>query len=141
MLDRFSAGLEKIRYIKTMNTDTAKLRSIFYCLPLALLLSSVSVFAHDVVGLDGKPTHQHVYKNGGFGNGPISGHAAKPAGSRGIVIWDSAPSRSYAKPQTGLRIPSNPFSKRDPQRDAKSMYKQKPTFSKNQDRTPDVKPQ
>lgn len=124
-----------------MNTYTLKFRSIIYALPAAFLLSSVSAFAHDVVGIDGKPTHQHVYKNGGYGNGRIAGHAAKPAGSRGIVLWQAAPSPTYVKPQTGMSIPSNPFSKRDPKRDPKNMYQQKPSFSKDQDRTPDIKPQ
>lgn len=141
MPDQFSAGLGKTPYIRNMNTHTFKLRSVFYGLPLALLLSSGTAFSHDVVGVDGKPTHQHVYKNGGYGNGQISGHAAKPAGSRGIVLWDAASSPTYAKPQTGMRIPSNPFSKKDPKRDAKNMYKQKPAFSKNRNRTPDIKPQ
>jgi hypothetical protein len=110
-------------------------------MPVALLLFSSTAFSHDVIGADGKPTHQHVYKKDSYGNNLISGHAAKPAGSNGIVIWQSAPSQSYANPQVWVRIPRDPFSKKDPKRDAKNMYKQKPAFSKNQDRTPKKMPQ
>jgi hypothetical protein len=124
-----------------MKTQTPKLRFALYGVPLAFLLVSASAFSHDVIGVDGKPTHQHVYKRDAYGNARVAGHAANPAGGRGIVIWQSAPSQSYARPQTGMQVPTNPFSKNDPKRDQKSMYNQKPAFSKNQDRTPDIKPQ
>ena len=138
---RFSARLGKMLYIHIMNTQISKSRFAFYSILLVFLLSSTAAWSHDVVDVNGNPTHQHVYKNSGYGNGQIAGHAAKPAGSRGIVLWQAAPSKSYARPQSGMSIPRNPFSKKDPKRDAKKMYQQKPAFSKTRDRTPDLKPQ
>jgi len=98
---------------------------------------SVSVSAHQVGSQNGNANHQHVYKRSTYGNGVIEGHYAQPPGSRGIVIWRAAPSRSYARTQPGFRIPPRvppqpSLKQMYKQKPASQMYRQKPVFSKNQ---------
>jgi hypothetical protein len=99
------------------------------------LLISTSVLAHDIRTASGQPTHQHAYKKSSYGNGAVAGHVAKPAGSNGIVIWQSAPSRSYAKTQPGFKVPSA----HSKQPSAKQTYQQKPVFTKEKRKAPDLK--
>jgi hypothetical protein len=99
------------------------------------LLISTSVLAHDIRTADGQPTHKHVYKKSAYGNGVVTGHYAQPAGSKGIVIWRSSPNRSYAKAQPGFRVPS--AHRKQPS--AKQIHQQKPTFTKEKRKAPDLK--
>ncbi len=96
------------------------------------LVFSSSLGAHQINGSDGKPTHEHVYKTSPYGTGVTVGHYAQPVGSRGIVIWQVAPSRSYARARPGFRIPREPT----PQVSQKQMFRQKPVFRKTQNRVP-----
>ncbi len=129
-----------------MNTSIKKPRTLQIVVPLALLflaalLIETAANAHEVIGPDGKPTHTHVYKKAPYGNGVIAGHVARPAGSNGIVIWQAAPEQSYRQAQPGMRISNDPWSKKNPQLNQKKIYRQKPVFTKEQSRTPDLKPQ
>jgi len=112
------------------------LNAIHSSLLIGFLLTGVvfssSVIAHELKGLDGKPTHEHVYRRNAYGQGATVGHYAQPAGSRGIVIWQASPSQAYARKQPGFKIPQG----HAPQVSQKQMFQQKPVFSKEQSRTP-----
>lgn len=92
------------------------------------LVIAVPGIAHDVKGPDGNPTHKHVYKANSFGKGATAGHYAQPAGSNGIVIWQSSPNRGYGKTQPGFKVPDT-NSKQQPK---------KATFTKQQRKAPDL---
>jgi hypothetical protein len=102
---------------------------------LLSLFISTSVLAHDIRTASGQPTHSHAYKNSSYGTGAVAGHVAKPAGSNGIVIWQSSPSRSYAKTQPGFKVPSGHAK----QPSAKQIHQQQPTFTKEKRKAPDLK--
>ena len=132
-----------------MDNSNSKLKALRTALSLALLLAitllpSVSAYSHEVIGIDGKPTHKHVYKKAPNGNGVIMGHAARPPGSNGIVIWQAAPEPAYNRAQLGMSIPRDPWSKKRKKlahsADKKQMQKPEPVFSKQQSRTPNLDP-
>ena len=114
----------------------------FTAMPGAFLIGLMSisaiysspVYAHEINGPGDKSTHQHVYKRNAYGQGTTAGHYARPTGSRGIVIWQASPSRSYGRGREGVRIPN--LQSRQPSQ--KQMYLQKSVFSKDQNRTPDL---
>lgn len=108
---------------------------------VAAVLIDTTANAHEVIGADGQPTHGHVYKRAPNGNGVIAGHAARPAGSNGIVLWQSAPVQNYGQPQSGMRIPHDPWSKKNRKAHQQRPHKPKPAFTKRQSRTPVFKPQ
>ena len=117
-----------------MKSSIILLRTFLVGVFLLSFTFSSLVSAHQVGDPNGKSNHQHVYKSNAYGKGATAGHYAQPAGSNGIVIWQAAPNRSYAKTQPGFKVPSG-HSKQPTQ---KQTYQQKPAFSKNQDRTPDL---
>ena len=100
-------------------------------IPWILLLGSmisIPVSAHELSGLNGKnPTHQHVYKNSGYGKGLTPGHYAQPAGSNGIVIWSASASKSFGKSQPGFVIPGHYSPKTQ-----KELFHRKPAFKQDQ---------
>lgn len=145
-----------------MNTITTEPQTPQMVMPLTLLIVTAlfiygTANAHEVIGADGLPTHAHVYKRTVNGNGVIAGHIARPVGSHGIVIWQTAPEQNYRQAQPGMYIPSQPWARkhqisgqssgrksgqRTGQRPSqKQMYRQKPAFIKKQNRTPDLNPQ
>jgi hypothetical protein len=117
-----------------MKTSTVVFRTLSIAIFLFSCTFSMALSAHQVDDPNGKSTHQHVYKRNSYGQGATAGHFAKPAGSNGIVLWQAAPSRSYAKPQPGFKVP-NGHTKQSSQ---KQMYQQKPVFNKNQNRVPNL---
>jgi hypothetical protein len=117
-----------------MKTSTVVFRTLCIAIFLLSCTFSMALSAHQVDDPNGKSTHQHVYKRNSYGQGATAGHFAKPAGSNGILLWQAAPSRSYAKPQPGFKVP-NGHTKQSSQ---KQMYQQKPVFNKNQNRVPNL---
>lgn len=116
-----------------MNTFSLPLRLLFVGIFLLNGALSSAVMAHQIGDKNGKTDHQHVYKRNAYGKGVTIGHYAQPAGSRGIVIWQASPYRSYAKIRPGFKISQD----HAPQPSLKQLYQQKPAFSKDQHRTPD----
>lgn len=114
--------------IRTMKRLITLRRVVLHSFLLFGLVIAVPGTAHDVKGPDGKPTHKHVYKANSFGKGTTAGHYAQPAGSNGIVIWQSSSSRSYSKTQPGFKVP-DVNSKQQPQ---------KATFTKQKRKAPDL---
>lgn len=128
----FSLDLVNAYILSAMKTSSFITR---YWAAGVLLLGctfSSSLFAHQVTGVNGKSNHQHAYKSNAYGKGATEGHYAQPAGSKGIVIWQASPSRTYGKTQPGFKVPKGNKSQ-------KQMYGQKPVFTKNQNRTPVLK--
>ena len=132
MTPSFSVGLANVYILQNMKPSITFCRSLLIGITLLGFAVSSSVTAHQVGDPNGKSNHQHVYKPNAYGKGATAGHHAQPAGSRGIVIWQAAPSRSYAKTQPGIKIPSG----HTKQPSQKQMYQQKPAFNKQQSRTP-----
>jgi len=111
-----------------MKKPIIRLHLFFSVFLLAGLMISVPATAHELKGPDGNSTHKHVYKANSFGKGAAEGHYAQPAGSNGIVIWQSSANRSYAKSQPGFKVPGA----------NNTQASKKAVFTKEQRKAPDL---
>jgi len=117
-----------------MQNSSTSLLCLFAGIFLLACVYSSSLKAHDSGINNGKADHRHVYKANAYGKGATVGHYAKPAGSQGIVIWQASPKQGYGKTRPGFKMPKRHH--RQPTQ--KQMYQQKPVFTKEQSRIPDL---